>query len=229
MPMKSALPRSVRSTAMSLLIVAAAACKSTTDTPVPARLTIVQGALQQAAVGSALPTPIVLRVTGTDGAPVPQIPVSLTVTAGGGTVDPASAISDANGEVKAKWTLGPLTVAQALSASVPGLEPISVPAVGILPSDIVIAQGNNQSAKASAALPVQLILRVTGGNNVPMPNQTVAFTIASGGGSISPASAVTNALGEVTVRWTLGPVVGAQTATATAGTVGPVTINATAN
>ena len=53
--------------------------------------------------------------------------------------------------------------------------------------------------------------------------------IGSGGGSLSPASAVTNALGEVTVRWTLGPQAGLQTASATAGSVGPITISATAN
>jgi len=41
--------------------------------------------------------------------------------------------------------------------------------------------------------------------------------------------AVTNALGEVTVRWTLGPQTGLQTATATAGSVGPISILATAN
>lgn len=229
MPIVSVLSRSARYAVWSLLLVSGTACKTATDAPTPARIAIVQGALQQGAVGAQLPTQIVLRVIGTDGAPLPQIPVSLAVTAGGGTVDPPSATSDANGEVKAKWTLGPLSVAQSLSASVPGLEPISVPAVGILPTDITIAQGNNQTAKPSTALPVQLILRVTGGNNVPMPNQTVAFTITSGGGSIAPASAVTNALGEVTVRWTLGPSLGAQLATATAGTVGPITISATAN
>ena len=78
-------------------------------------------------------------------------------------------------------------------------------------------------------LPVQIVIRVTGSSNVPMPNQTVALAVTAGGGSISPQSAVTNALGEVTVRWTLGPTVGLQAATVTAGALGPIPISAVAN
>jgi hypothetical protein len=46
---------------------------------------------------------------------------------------------------------------------------------------------------------------------------------------ISPQSAVSNPLGEVSVRWTLGPGTGPQGATATAGTLGPIAISAIAN
>lgn len=204
-------------------------CTKTTEAPAAARLSIVQGHLQQAAAGTLLPTPLVLRVSGTDGAPVANIPVSFNVLAGGGSVDPATAKSDANGEVKARWTLGPGSQVQTVVGSAPGVEPVTVSALGVLPSDIAIAQGNNQTGRINTALPVQLVLRVTGTNNVPIPGQTVALTITSGGGSLSPQSAVTNNLGEVTVRWTLGPQAGLQTATATSGMVGPVTITAVAN
>lgn len=204
-------------------------CKEATAPATASRLTIVQGQLQQAAAGAALPLPVILRVIGTDGAPMAKVPISFNVLAGGGAVDPATGISDVNGEVKAKWTLGPGSQVQTLAGTAPGVEPVSIAAFGVLASDLVIAQGNNQSARPSTALPVSLILRVTGPNNVPIPNQTVAMAISSGGGSLSPASAVTNALGEVTVRWTLGPQAGLQTATASAGSVGPITIAATAN
>lgn len=204
-------------------------CTTTTEAPAASRLTIVQGHLQQAAAGTLLPTPVVLRVYDTENTPMANVPVSFNVLAGGGSVDPATAKSDANGEVKARWTLGPGSQVQTMVGSAPGVEPITLSALGVLPSDITIAQGNNQSARVSTALPVQLVLRVTGGNNMPIPGQTVALAITSGGGSLSPQSAVTNNLGEVTVRWTLGPQVGLQTATATSGTVGPITITATGN
>ena len=42
-------------------------------------------------------------------------------------------------------------------------------------------------------------------------------------------AAVTNALGEITVRWTLGPQIGPQTAIASAGSLGPISIAAIAN
>lgn len=209
-------------------LVAFPGCTKAVEVPTASRLTIVQGSLQAAAVGTLLPTPIILRVYGTDGAPMSKVPISFQVLAGGGTVDPATAISDANGEVKAKWTLGPASQVQAVVGSAPNVEPVTLSALGVLPTDMVIAQGNNQSGKPSTALPVQLVLRVTGNNNVPIPNQTVAFAITAGGGSLSPQSAVTNALGEVTVRWTLGPTAGLQTATATAGSIGPVMVQAVA-
>ena len=204
-------------------------CTKTVEAPAASRLTIVQGHLQTAAAGTLLLTPVVLRVIGTDGAPIGKIPVSFNVLAGGGSVDPSSAVSDANGEVKARWTLGPGAQVQSMTGSAPGVDPVLLSANGILPSDLVIAQGNNQTGKAGAALTVQIVFRVTGGSNVPIPGQTVGLAISGGGGSISPQSAVTNALGEVSVRWTLGPQTGQQTATATAGTLGPIAITAIAN
>ena len=204
-------------------------CTKTVEAPAAAQLTIVQGHLQTAASGTLLPTPVVLRVIGTDGAPIGKIPVSFNVLAGGGSVDPGTVVSDANGEVKARWTLGPGAQVQTMTGTAPGLDPVTLSANGILPSELVIAQGNNQTGKAGAALTVQIVLRVTGGSNVPIPNQTIGLAITSGGGSISPQSAVTNSLGEVTVRWTLGPATGPQTATATAGVLGPIAITAIAN
>lgn len=204
-------------------------CSSATEVITAGRLAIVQGHLQSGAVGTLLPTPIVLRVLSTSGAPVAKVPISFSVIAGGGSVEPATVISDANGEGKTKWTLGPSGVNQSLSASAPGVDPITVGAVGVPPSDLVVAQGNNQSAKINTALPVAIVVRVTGGSGVPIPFATISMSITGGGGSVSPQSAVTNALGEVSVRWTLGPSTGLQTATVTAGSLGPITIVATAN
>ena len=204
-------------------------CTKTLEAPAASRLTIVQGHLQSAAAGTILPTPVVLRVIGTDGAPLAKIPVSFSVLAGGGSVDPGTIDSDANCEVKARWTLGPSSQIQTLTGTAPGVDPVMLSANGIVPSDLVVAQGNNQTAKATTALTVQIVLRVTGGSNVPIPGQTVGLSITSGGGSISPQSAVTNALGEITVRWTLGPQIGPQTAIASAGSLGPISIAAIAN
>ncbi len=212
-----------------LLLLGSLGCTKATEAPNAVSISIVQGGNQSAAAGTLLRTPIVLRVMGSDGNPMAKIPVSFNVLAGGGSVDPATATSDANGEVKARWTLGPESQAQTLAGSAPGIDPVTLTAFGVLPSDLIIAQGNNQTGKASTALPVQLVLRVVGANNVPIPGQTVALAITSGGGSLSPQSAVTNALGEVTIRWTLGPQQGLQTAMATAGAVGPIAISAVAH
>lgn len=206
-----------------------AACSSTTGADAVVRLTIVQGNQQVAPVGTQLPLPVVLRVVGSGGAPVAQVPVQFAVQVGGGSVDPGTVISDANGEVRTKWTLGPSSTSQLLVGTARGADTVHVPAVGVPPRDLAVVQGNNQTARAGTLLPTAVVLRITGGSNLPMPNQTVTFTITAGGGSVTPQSAVTNSAGEVTLRWTLGPALGNQTVVATAGALSPVTIAAIAN
>ena len=185
-------------------------------------LVLVQGNNQQAQGGLELPNPIVVRVLDADGKPLPTFPIGFAVALGGGTVTPGSALSDENGEVKVKWTVGPNEVLQRLRASVPAVEALDVTAVALLPTDLIVAQGNNQSAKAGAALQNPIVIRVVGAGNVPMKGIPVAFQVSTGGGLISPQSALTNALGEVTVRWTLGAGAGTNTLAVTSGSLQPI-------
>jgi hypothetical protein len=70
---------------------------------------------------------------------------------------------------------------------------------------------------------------VTDGDGLALSGETVTFAVASGGGTITGASAVTNSSGIATVgSWTLGPTAGTNTLTATlAGATGsPVTFTA---
>jgi hypothetical protein len=172
---------------------------------------------------------VVLRVLNASGAPVAQVPVQFSVQAGGGSVDPGTVTSDANGEVKTKWTLGPASTAHLLSGTAAGVDTVSVIATGVVPREVVVVQGNGQVARAGTALATPIILRVVGGSNLPIPGQTVTFAVTTGGGSVSPATAVTSAAGEVTLRWTLGPLLGNQTVTATVGALSPVALTALAN
>jgi len=199
----------------------------TTAVAVADALTIVQGNNQAVQGGKALPLPVVLRATDKSGAGIAGVPVTLAVGDGGGGVDPASAITDAKGEIKANWTVGTLQPGQSLYASSPGVAAVTLTAVAILPTDIIIAQGNNQSAKAGSSLTNSIVVRVIGPNNTPMQGITVGFQITAGGGAITPQSAVTSALGEVTAKWTVGAVAGVNTAVVNASIVSPVTITAT--
>lgn len=202
--------------------------KTVVATPTPGSLILVQGNNQQVQGGSELPNPIVVRLLATDGSPIDKQPIGFAVATGGGTVNPGSALTDENGEVKVKWTLGPNEVTQTLRATVSSIEPLTISAVGLLPTDLIVAQGNNQTAKASAALPNPIVMRVTGPGNVPMKGITVAFQVVSGGGLISPQSAITNATGEVTARWTLGAAAGVQSIAVSAGSLQPITLSAVA-
>ena len=218
-----------RALPVAVLAVFAVSCKKAlVDVPVPGSLVLVQGNNQQAQGGLELPNPVVVRVLDADGAPLVKFPVGFSVVQGGGSVNPGSAPSDENGEVSVKWTVGPNEVAQLIRASVPGADALNINAISLLPSDIIIAQGNNQFAKPSGPLPNPLVVRIVGPGNIPMKGITVAFQVVSGGGLISPQSALTNALGEVTARWTLGAAAGTNTLAVSSGALQPVSVSAIA-
>ncbi len=222
----SARTRAVSGVA-ALLLLAFAGCKKTVEPETVEKLTIVSGNVQARQAGRVLRSPLVFRATGSTGAGVKGAAITIVIVQGGGAVDSASVRTDANGEARVRWTLGP-EAAHALLATIPGIEPLRVTASGILPSDVVIAQGNNQSARVSVVLLNTVVVRVLGANNTPMDSVNVTFQITSGGGAIAPQSILTNATGEATVRWTMGPLVGANTALVRASTIDPVTITATA-
>ena len=215
------------------MLIAVTSCSAALDgatspsAKVPADLVIVQGASQSGQAGRDLATPIVFRVVDSAGIGMKGVAVTLTVSAGGGIVTPASDTTDGKGEFKAKWTLGPGVIGQEIRASVRGLAPVPVIATGLIPTQIVLVQGNNQSAKAGGALTNSLVVRVVSDNNVPMQGITVGFQVLSGGGGMNPATVVTNTLGEASTKWTLGAV-GSNLALAVVGSLPTVTIAAVA-
>ncbi|MCX5761833.1 MAG: hypothetical protein NTW72_10095, partial [Gemmatimonadetes bacterium] len=92
------------------------------------------------------------------------------------------------------------------------------------------AGGTTQSAAVRAAVSTlpSVIVKDAGGN--PKPGVSVSFVVASGGGSVTGGSATTDANGIATVTsWTLGDMAGANTLTATSGTLtgSPLTFSAT--
>lgn len=86
-----------------------------------ANLVLSSGGGQSATAGAALGQPIVVKVTDADGNGVAGSTVSFGVVTGGGTVSPASGVSDASGFVQAAWTLGAADGAQSMSAAISGL------------------------------------------------------------------------------------------------------------
>ena len=88
------------------------------------------------------------------------------------------------------------------------------------PSKLVINAGNNQSVAAGATVPVAPSVKVTDAGDNPIANVAVTFAVASGGGTITGASATTNASGIATVgSWTLGTAAGPNTLTATSAAI----------
>ncbi|HKA58320.1 MAG TPA: clostripain-related cysteine peptidase [Gemmatimonadales bacterium] len=92
-----------------------------------------------------------------------------------------------------------------------------------------IASGDAQTARINSNVAVAPAVIVRDANNQPVPGVSVTFAIQAGGGSVTGATAVTNASGVATVgSWKLGSTVVPNTLAATAsGITGSVLFNAT--
>jgi len=86
-----------------------------------ANLAVADGSGQSAEAGAALADPLQARVTDGSGNGVAGITVTWTVTAGGGSVNPASSATNGSGIATTVWTLGDTEGAQEVEASVDGL------------------------------------------------------------------------------------------------------------
>jgi hypothetical protein len=100
------------------------------------------------------------------------------------------------------------------------------------PSAVTAFAGDGQTGLVGFALNVRPAVRVTDGSGGPVPNLSVTFAVASGGGSATNLAATTNANGVAQVgSWVLGAAPGANTLTATVAGTGlggnPLTFTAT--
>jgi adhesin/invasin len=191
---------------------------------------IVSGNGQIAAPGTTLPEPLVVQVVDEDSNPVVGAAVTWVVTAGGGTLDPATGPTDANGQASTTWTLGSTAgtnTAQAIVSGV-GQAAFTATAAAGTPSVIQIVSGNGQSGQAGAALGAQLVVQVLDDADNPVSGATVTWSIESGGGSVSPTSGQTDAQGRAAATWTLGPTTGTQRARASVSGAGIARFEATA-
>ena len=100
-----------------------------------------------------------------------------------------------------------------------------------LPTTLIRVGGDSQSTNVGQTLPNPLVVRVADGNGSGMPGVRVAWSVTSGGGSLSAVTATTDAVGAAAVTWTLGPTVETQEVSASvagAPQIAAVTFSATA-
>jgi hypothetical protein len=98
----------------------------------PAELTATGGSNQGGIVGQMLDEPLVVTVTDQYGNPVADVAVGFAVTAGDGTVDPASATTDSQGRASTALTLGSAGDHQ-VTATVESLTPVVFDAMAFTP------------------------------------------------------------------------------------------------
>lgn len=200
----------------------------------PAAITNVTGAPLQGPAGDVLSERVVVRVVDADNDPLPGVTVTFAVSAAGASVNPATAVTNSDGEASTRWTLGRTPGPQQLSVTAGGTT-LQITATASAPriAALAVSAGNNQTAVAGSALPTNpsLVARDAGG--LPVEGVTVFFTVLSGGGTVTQSSAVTNAQGVASPgTWTLGSGIGTQLLSAqvpqTAVANNPLVFSATA-
>ncbi len=207
-----------------------------TGTSGPAvRMVLQAGDGQSATVGSAVPVDPSVKVTDAGGNPVPNVGVTFAVASGGGSLTGWNAKTDAAGVATVgTWKLGTAAGANTLTATSAGLtgSPVVFTATGTPgpASKMSMNAGNAQTVHVGTPVTLPPSVLVTDAYNNPVPGVAVAFTVVSGGGSITGAAATTDAAGIAAAgSWTLGTTAGGNTLTAAkAGLSGsPVTFTAT--
>jgi adhesin/invasin len=210
----------------------AATVFAATGTVVPTALDVHAGDGQIATVATTLPVAAAVRVTGAGAVPVPGVTVTFSVAGGGGSINGASAVTDANGVATVgSWTLGTVAGANALRASFGELAPVNFMATGVAgaPSGIFVNGGQNGSATAGTALPVAPSVLVRDAFANPVSGASVIFAVTSGGGSVTGSPAVSNALGIATLgSWTMGTAPGTNTLSAQVAGVAAISFSAQA-
>ena len=197
---------------------------------------------QTATVLSAVPAPPSVRVTDGTGNPVSGASVTFAVVSGGGSISPAGGAVTTNASGVAalsSWTLGPTAGANSVTATATSggssIGTVTFNATGTAgpAASIAAVSSVNQSAPVASAVSAPPSVRVTDANGNAVSGVAVSFTVASGGGSTSPASGSTvntNASGVATLTsWTLGSTPGANSVNAAVSglTGSPVLFSAT--
>src|SRR5690606_21676737 len=121
------------------------------------RLALGAGDAQSGAVNAPLADTIVVRTLAADDLPVAGIAVELAVASGGGSLEIINDTSDANGDVRAVWTLGAELGAQSLTVVAEGLSgsPITITATALpaAPVRLEITQQPTDGVAGAALAP----------------------------------------------------------------------------
>ncbi len=186
----------------------------------PATATVVSGDSQSDTVGHPLPELIVVRITDSKNRPVQNQPVTFATLLNGTAAQfiPDTAHTDADGRAEARWVLGISRGPQTVRALLPGATPLHVDLSALAsadaPSTLLPASGDGQQGTAGNKLGQPLVVRLTDRFGNGISGGTVTWTVASGGGTVAPATATLDSSGNAATVLTLGPAAGRNTVSA---------------
>ena len=196
----------------------------------------VAGGNQRAFAGTALPQPVVVRATSRRGNAAPGQLVTFRLIGGQGSVDPSTAVTDADGRARTMWTLGDYPGRQTLLASVAAVDSAAAVVAEsdpIAANTRVTAVTDHLVGRAGEPLADSMAVRVTDSTGRALGDVPVRWTPMDGG-TVESGAPRTDSLGVARARWTLAPRTGVQRLRAQVGggmggrTIPPLTITARA-
>lgn len=199
----------------------------------PASVTKRTGGAQAALVGATVTITPTVTVTDAQARGIPGINVNFSATTGD-VVGNATSLTGSDGVASAgSWKLGNTAGAHLLTAGVAGLvatAQFTATATAGPATTLVKLAGDAQSGFAGSNVTTAPSVTVSDAFGNPVSGANVTFAIGTGGGSLTGGAAVTSSFGAATVgSWRLGATPGANTLTATATGITPVTFTATGN
>jgi Bacterial Ig-like domain (group 1)./Bacterial Ig-like domain (group 2). len=199
-------------------------------------LSLVAGTSQHALAGNVLPQQVVVRALNRRGGPAPGQTVTFKLAEGQGSVDPRTAVTDADGRVRATWTLGDYPGRQTLLASVSTVDSalaIVAESDPVAANTRVTALAEKLTGRAGEPLADSVAVRVTDSTGRALADIPVRWTVDDGG-TVEGVAPRTDSLGVARARWTLAKKTGTQKLRAQVGVgsgargIAPVTISALA-
>ncbi len=187
----------------------------------PGKITIVQGNNQTGPAGAQLPLALVAEIQDSFGNILPGAEVRWTVESGTATIVNPITRGDTTGRVSALVRLGaapgPVRVRiTAVNGTATATEVYNLTVTGGV-VQLRTLSGDAQSTTIGQAFSQPLVAQVIDSNNQPVPGVQVNFTVRSGQASLSPATAVSDAQGQVRTIATAGIQTGTVTVAAEFG------------
>ncbi|WP_439585818.1 hypothetical protein [Dyadobacter bucti] len=168
----------------------------------------VSGGNQRGEAGKAFPKPLVVRVRTEDGKPAIKATVNWVIKSGGGTVSATESETNYDGIAQITWIPGKGDQQlEAYGSKAKGSTTAVFKASGFDGNDrkVEIASGNSQPGQYGKELAKPLTVRVLNGQGKPEMGVEVTWKILAGGGDFGNLQRITNAAGEVSANWKLGP------------------------
>ena len=188
------------------------------DSRTPTTPSKISGDAQSDTVDVALAQPFVVEVWDENGEVFEGVPVVFTVTAGGGSVQPEIAMTDADGRAESTLTLGNDPGTNTVEASVEGISEMAIFSAEAtlpppMPTTLSIVSGDNQNGLTGEALANPFVVQVRDQYGGTMQGVTVTYSVNEGGGSLSSEMEMTDANGNAASTLSLGSDPGTNTVT----------------